>query len=202
MGQQPLTRARLEAAGIGAFFRPRDLAPLATSFRQLQRLVAHGVVERVGAGLYRLTEVEPTERETIAMVASATPKAIICLLSALSVHEIGTHLPHEVWIAVDRKARKPRRVPAKLRIVNFSGVMLTWGVIGMRMQGVRVSITSPARTVVDCFRYRRKIGLNVAMEALREAVRSRKATVDEISRAAEVCRIRTVIGPYMDALSA
>jgi len=197
-----LTKASLEAAGIGAFFRPRDLAPLGTSFRQLQLLVAEGVVERVGAGLYRLSEVEPTERETIAMVASAVPKAIVCLLSALSVHEIGTQLPHEVWIALDRKARKPRRVPAKLRIVRFSGVMLTYGVIGMPMQGVRVSITSPARTVVDCFRYRRKIGLDVAMEALRDALRQRKATVDEIWRAAEVCRIQTVMGPYMDALSA
>ncbi len=103
-----LTTASLDAAGIGAFFRPR------------------------------------TERETIAMVASAVPKAIVCLLSALSVHEIGTQLPHEVWIALDRKARKPRRVPAKLRIVRFSGVMLTYGVIRIPMQGVRVSITSPS----------------------------------------------------------
>jgi predicted transcriptional regulator of viral defense system len=197
-----ITTANLEAAGIGAFFRPRDLAPLGTTFRQLQHLVAQGVVERVGAGLYRLTEVEPTERETIAMVGSAVPKAIVCLLSALSVHEIGTQLPHEVWIALDRKARKPARVPAKLRIVRFSGVMLTYGVIRMPMQGVRVAITSPARTVVDCFRYRRKIGLDVAMEALRDAVRGRKATVDEIWRAADVGRIQTVMGPYMDALSA
>jgi predicted transcriptional regulator of viral defense system len=197
-----LSKARLESAGLGAFFRPRDLAPLGVSFKQLQRLVSEGKVEKLGEGLYRLTEVEPTELETIAMVASAAPNAIVCLLTALRVHEIGTQSPHEVWIALDRKGRKPTRVPAKLRIVRFSGAMLTYGVVKRSMLGVPVSITSPARTVVDCFRYRNKVGIDVAMEALRDAVRSRKATVNEISRAAEVCRIRTVMKPYLEALSA
>lgn len=197
-----LSKARLESAGLGAFFRPRDLAPLGVSFKQLQRLVSNGKVEKLGEGLYRLTEVEPTELETIAMVASAAPSAIVCLLTALRVHEIGTQSPHEVWIALDRKGRKPTRVPAKLRIVRFSGAMLTYGVIKRPMLGVPVSITSPARTVVDCFRYRKKVGIDVAMEALRDIVRTRKATVDEISRAAEVCRIRTVMKPYLEALSA
>ena len=196
-----LTKARLQTAGIGAFFRPQDVQPLGVSFRQLQRLVSTGKVEKVGSGLYRLSAVEPTELETIAMVASAAPKAIVCLLTALRVHEIGTQSPHEVWIALDRKGRKPSRVPTKLRIVRFSGAMLTYGVIKRTMLGVPVSITSPARTVVDCFRYRNKVGLDVAMEALRDAVRARKTTVDEISRAADVCRIRTVIGPYLEALS-
>jgi len=198
----PLDRTRLEAAGLGAFFRPRDIEPLGISFKQLQRLVSQGTVEKLGEGLYRLSEIEPTELETIAMVASAAPNAIVCLLTALRVHEIGTQSPHEVWIALDRKSRKPTRVPTKLRIVRFSGAMLTYGVIKRTMLGVPVLITSPARTVVDCFRYRNKVGLDVAMEALRDTVRRRKATVDEISRAAEVCRIRTVMKPYLEALSA
>ena len=198
----PLTQAWLKASGIGAFFRPRDVAPLGVSFRQLQRLVSRGTVEKLGEGLYRLLEVEPTELETIAMVASAVPNAIVCLLTALRVHEIGTQSPHEVWIAIDRKGRKPRRVPTKLRIVRFSGAMLTYGVVKRSMLGVPVSITSPARTIVDCFRYRNKVGIDVAMEALRDAVRTRKTTVDEISRAADVCRIRTVMKPYLEALSA
>ena len=197
-----LTKARLDAAGVGAFFRPRDVLPLGVSFRQLQRLVAGGTVEKLGGGLYRLSEVEPNEFETIAMVASAAPNAIVCLLTALRVHEIGTQSPHEVWIALDRKSRKPTRVPALVRIVRFSGAMLTYGVVKRSMLGVPVSITSAARTVVDCFRYRNKVGIDVAMEALRDAVRSRITTVDELSRAAEVCRIRTVIGPYLEALSA
>ena len=198
----PLTKEYLETAGIGAFFRPRDIAPLGVSFRQLQKLAAGGVVERIGSGLYRLSEVEPTEMETIAMVACAVPNAIVCLLTALRVHEIGTQSPPEVWIALDRKRRKPVGLPTRVRIVSFSGAMLTYGVVRRSMLGVSVSITSPARTVVDCFRYRNKVGIDVAMEALRDAVRSRKTTVDEISRAAEVCRIRTVIGPYLEALSA
>lgn len=202
MDKPRLTQARMDAAGVGAFFRPRDVLPLGVSFRQLQRLVAEGTVEKLGSGVYRLSEVEPSEFETIAMVATAAPDAIVCLLSALRIHAIGTQSPHQVWLAIDRKARVPRRLPAKVRIVRFSGQMLTYGVVTQSMQGVKVRLTNPARTVVDCFRYRKKIGLDVAMEALRDAVRSRKAMVGEIDRAAEVCRIRTVIGPYLEALSA
>lgn len=165
-------------------------------------MVTEGRVERVGSGLYRLADVEATEMETIAMVASAVPHAIVCLLSALRVHDIGTQSPRQVWLAIDRKARSPTRLPAAVTIVRFSGQMLTYGVTTQPMQGVAVRLTSPARTVVDCFRYRKKIGLDVAMEALRDAVRSRKAMVSEIDRAAEVCRIKTVIGPYLEALSA
>jgi predicted transcriptional regulator of viral defense system len=202
MEEQRLTKARLNAAGVGAFFRPRDVLSLGLSFRQLQRLVVAGTVEKIGGGVYRLSEVEPDAFETIAMVAAAAPDVIICLLSALRVHEIGTQSPHQVWLAIDRKARIPRRLPARVRIVRFSGPMLTYGVVTQSIQGVKVRLTNPARTVVDCFRYRNKIGLDVAMEALRDAVRSRKAIVSEIDRAAEVCRIRTVIGPYLEALSA
>lgn len=200
--QSELTSAHLQRAGVGAFFRPRDVVPLGLTHYQLQRMVAEGHIERVGLGLYRLADVEATELETIAMVASAVPHAIVCLLSALRVHDIGTQSPYKVWLAIDRKARKPRRLPAKASIVRFSGQMLSYGVITQSIQGVRVLITNPARTVVDCFRYRNKVGLDVAMEALRDAVRSRKAMVGEIDRAAEVCRISTVIGPYLEALSA
>jgi predicted transcriptional regulator of viral defense system len=197
--QSRLTPARLKAAGVGSIFRPRDLQPLAISFAEIGRLVASGTVEKIGPGLYRLTAAEPTEFETLAIVASAVRGGIICLLSALRFHAIGTQAPHEVWIGLDRKARKPVRLPAKIRFVRFSGPMLTYGVETHHIQGVPVKITSPARTVVDCFRYRRKIGLDVALEALRDAVRARKATVDEITRAAEVCRARTVMETYLAA---
>jgi predicted transcriptional regulator of viral defense system len=110
---------------MGAFFRPRDLKPLALSFPELQCLVAAGAVEKVGRGLYRLAAVEPEAFETIAMVSSAIPGGIICLLSALRIHDIGTQAPHEVWLALDRKARKPAHPPARVRIVRFSGAMLS-----------------------------------------------------------------------------
>ncbi|MBI4305680.1 MAG: transcriptional regulator [Chloroflexi bacterium] len=202
MKEARLTRAGLEAAGIGVFFRPRDLEPIGVSFHDLQGLVKAGTVEKVGSGLYRLASAHPTENETIAMVSSAVPRGIVCLLSALRFHGIGTQSPHEVWIALDRKARKPSRLPTKgVRFVRFSGAMLTYGVQERPILGVQVRLTSPARTVVDCFRYRNKLGLDVATEALREAVRTRAATVDEIVRAAEFCRARTVLRPYLEALA-
>jgi predicted transcriptional regulator of viral defense system len=197
----PLTPARLRKSGLGVFFRPRDIEPLGVSFPDLQRLVGEGAVEKVGPGLYRLAAAEPDELETIAMVASAIPTGIVCLLSALRIHNIGTQAPHEVWLALDRKARKPSRPPVRVRIVRFSGAMLTYGVQNRSILGVPVRVTSPARTVVDCFRYRNKIGRDVALEALREAVGARAASVDEIMRAAEVCRARTILRTYLEALS-
>ena len=195
-----LTAAALEEAGIGAFFRPRDVDALGVPYRRLRGLVAAGAVENLGGGLYRLAEVEPTELETVAMVAAAVPHAIVCLMTALRVHQIGTESPHEVWIAINRKARRPTRVPAQIRVVWFSKAMLTYGVVRRPMLGVPVAITSPARTVVDCFRYRNKYGLDTALEALRDVLRQRLATVDEIMRAASVCRARTVLQPYMEAV--
>lgn len=196
-----ITFADLQRSGVGAYFRPRDIEPLGVTYYQLRRMVADGRVEAVGHGLYRLAETDVTEMETLAMVASAIPQGIVCLLSALRVHEIGTQSPWQVWMAIDRKARKPTRLPSSVRIVRFSGAMLTYGVDTTTMLGVPVRITSPARTVVDCFRYRNKVGLDVAMEALRDAVQSRRARVSEIDRAADVCRMKTVMAPYLMALS-
>ena len=195
-----LDTAQLQAAGLGTFFRPRDLEPLGISHRRLQGLVAGGLVENFGNGLYRLSEVEPTELETIAMVAAAIPNAVMCLLTALRFHEIGTQSPHEVWIALDRKARKPAYPPSRVRIVRFSGAMLTYGVVCHSALGVPFRITSPARTVVDCFRYRNKFGLDIALEALHDGLQSRITTVDAIMRAAEACRMRTVMRAYLEAL--
>ena len=197
---ESLDTARLQESGLGVYFRPRDIAPFGVSHRRLQGLVSEGAVENLGNGLYRLAEVEPTEAETQAMVAAAVPKAIICLLTALHFHHIGTQAPHEVWIALDRKARKPTRAPARVRIVRFSGVMLTHGVVVHSLLGVPVRVTSPARTVVDCFRYRNKLGLDIAIEALRDALSLRVATIDEIMHTADACRARSVISAYVQAL--
>jgi predicted transcriptional regulator of viral defense system len=202
MRPPPITRKHLEKAGAGVLFSPRDLAPLGFSYERLQGLVQAEVVEKIGRGLYRLSEAEPTEHETIAMVCKRIPKGVVCLLTALQVHGIGTQTPRQVWIALDRKARKPRLHGLPVRVVRFSGRMLQYGVWTRHMLGVPVRITSPARTVVDCFRYRNKIGLDVALKALRDGVRSRIATVDEIVRAADVCRVRTVIQPYLESLAA
>ncbi len=193
--------ASLREARFGAFFRFRDPARLGFSPYALKRLVAAGEVEKIRPGLYRLADAETSEMETIAMIAAVVPTGIVCLLSAIWIHGIGTQAPHEVWVALDRKARKPSRLPARVRVVRFSGPMLTYGVKTHRILGVPVRVTSPARTVVDCLRYRNKIGLDVATEALRETLRARQGTVDDILRAAEVCRARTVIRPYLEAMA-
>lgn len=201
MGKSKGTQVRLSETTLPVLFRADDLELRGISRRRLPTLLKSGEIERVSRGLYRIASVEPDKLETVAMVASAVPDGIVCLLSALQIHEIGTQSPHEVWIAIDRKARKPSRLPAKVRVVRFSGAMLTYGIQSMSITGVPVRITTPARTVVDCFRYRNKIGLDVALEALRETVRTKKAMVDEIMRAADFCHARTVIRHYVEALT-
>jgi predicted transcriptional regulator of viral defense system len=163
-------------------------------------MLGAGEVDQIGHGLYRYHAVEPTELETVATICARVPNAIVCLLSALAIHDIGTQQPPEVWIALDRKARKPRFDDIAVRIVRFSGPMLQYGITTRLIQGVPMRITSPARTVVDCFRYRNKLGLDIALEALRDALDRRLASVDELVSAAEACRIYSVMKPYLQAV--
>ncbi len=182
-------------------FRPRDVEALGIPRNEIRGWLRSGAAERVGRGLYRPAGAEPSEHETIARVAARVPLAVVCLLTALRVHGLGTQSPREVWIALDRKARKPQLGDLPVHLVRFSGPMLTYAVESREVQGVPMHITSPARTVVDCFRYRNKIGLDVALEALRDALARRRANVAEILRIAEVGRVRRVIEPYVEAAS-
>ena len=192
----------LEKLGEQSFFRSRDAAELGVHSRSLRRLVDEGALERVARGLYRVTEAELTEHYTLAAVCARVPDAIICLLTALRVHELGTQLPRKVWIAIPHRAREPHAPELPIRVVRFSGVSLRYGVASTTFDGVPALITTPARTVVDCFRFRRLFGMHVALEALREALYDRKATPDQIWRAAETCRARSLVGPALEALSA
>ena len=191
----------LRNIGAKTFFRQRDAAAVGVHSRALRRLVNDGSVERVARGLYRRTDAELTEHYTRAAVCARVPSAVVCLLTALSVHELGTQLPHEVWIAIPHKARTPRLPGLPVRVVRFSGAALRYGVVNATFEGVPARITSPARTVVDCFRFRRLVGKDVAIEALRDALRDRKASVDQIWRAADVCRAKSLVGPVLDALT-
>ena len=191
----------LRGLGVKTFFRPSDAAELGVDSRRLRRLVDDGSVERVARGLYRLADAEPTEHYSLAAVCTRVPGAIICLLSALSVHGLGTQLPREVWIAIPHKARTPRLPELPVKVVRFSGASLRYGVGNAAFEGVPARITSPARTVVDCFRFRRLVGKDVALEALGDALRERKASADEIWRAAEVCRAKSLVGPVLEVLS-
>ena len=142
-----------QSLGARGFFRQRDAAQLGVHSRQLQQLVAAGSVERVARGLYRLADMEPTEHYTLAAVCARVPNAIVCLLSALSVHGLGTQLPWQEWIAIPHKARAPQLAELPVKIVRFSGASLQYLVVSATFEGVPTRITSPARTVVDCFRF-------------------------------------------------
>ena len=191
----------LRKLGAKTFFRQRDAAEVGVHSRTLRRLVDDGSVERVARGLYHVADAEPTEHYTLAAVCARVPGSIVCLLSALSVHGLGTQLPWQVWIAIPHKARTPRFSNLPVQVVRFSGAGLRYGVEDTTFEGVPARITSPARTVVDCFRFRRLVGKDVALEALRDALHDRRASVAEILRAAEVCRARSLVVPVLEALT-
>ena len=175
-------RGRLRAAGITGFFRPGKLQAAGLTRDQLPALLRSGGVERVGRGLYRIAGAAPTENYSLAMACARVPNSVVCLLSALRVHGIGTKAPPEVWLAIPHKARAPRLRELRLRVVRFSGPAWTLGVQRAEFEGVPARITSPARTVVDCFRFERLVGPEAAMEALVDALRRRKTTIAELSR--------------------
>ena len=171
---------------LPSFFRPTTAEGAGLSYETLQGLVRAGKVERVGRGLYRRVDWEPTEHHTLAAACARVPESVVCLLSALQVHGIGTRLPAEVWLAVPNKARAPRVRETRIRLVRFSGAAWSYGVTPITFEGVHARVTNPARTVVDCFRYQRRVGGEAAKEALYDALRQRKVTVDALYRVLDV----------------
>ncbi|MGH7647745.1 MAG: type IV toxin-antitoxin system AbiEi family antitoxin domain-containing protein [Gemmatimonadaceae bacterium] len=182
----PASLQRLRRARLGSFFRPRQLVEAGLTRDQLPALVRSGAVEKIGRGLYRLADAEPTENYGLALACARVPTSVVCLLSALRVHDIGTQSPAAVWLAIPRKAREPRLPELQLRVVRFQGVAWKFGVKETEFEGVPGRITSPARTIVDCFRFERLVGAEVAIEALTDGLRQRKVTVAELSRVEEV----------------
>ena len=179
----------------------RELALAGIHRQVLTRLVSSGELERVARGLYRLPERPVTEHHGLAIVGAAVPQGIICLLSALQFHGIGTQLPSQVWIAIDGRAKRPTLKHPPLRVVRYTGAALTEGTATHRLEGQTVRIYGIAKTLADCFKYRHKIGLDVALEALRESWRARRFTMDELDYFAGICRVRRVMRPYLEALT-
>ena len=179
--------------------RTRDVTAAGIARTYLNRLLAEGILDRTARGVYVLSEGEPTEQRSLAEAARRVPHGVVCLLSALQFHELTTQAPFEVWIAIDRKARMPQSGSPPLHVVRFSGTALKYGVQNKTLEGVDVRVYSPAKTVADCFKYRHKIGIDVAIEALRDCLRQKKATLDELWESAKVCRMTNVIRPYLEA---
>jgi predicted transcriptional regulator of viral defense system len=180
--------------------RPRDLVSHGISRQSLIRLVKKQILVRPARGLYVLADAEVSEHHSLAEVAKLVPSGIVCLLSALRFHELTTQEPFEVWLALSNKAWKPENTPTSLRIVRFSEQALTHGVESHVVEGVSVNVFSPAKTVADCFKFRSTVGVDIAVEALKDCWEQKKATMDEIWEAAKACRMSGVMRPYMESL--
>ena len=191
----------LELAQQG-LLRVCDLTSRGLHPEYLRRLYQKGLVRREGRGLYIAADAEISVHYGLAQVAKRVSHGVICLLSALSFHEIGTQLPHQVWMAIDRRAARPKMQFPPLRVMRFSGTALTEGIETYQIEGVPVQIFNPAKTVADCFKYRNKIGLDVALEALKECILDRRTTMDDLWHFAKVCRMTNVMRPYMEAIVA
>mgnify|MGYP001819404676 FL=1 len=194
------TRRILEIVEKAGVLRPRDLDPHNIPRIYLSRLCERGLLQRVGRGLYVLPDADVSEHHTLAEAGKRVPHGVVCLLSALRFHGLTTQSPSEVWLAIGNKAWRPQVDYPPLRFVRFSERTLEAGVEEYSIEGVLVRIYNPAKTVADCFKYRNRIGLDVAMEALRDCRRQRSCTNDELWHYAKICRVANVMKPYMEAI--
>jgi len=197
--QRQRTLALLQERGLT---RLRELAAAGVAEETVARLVRAGEIVRLARGLYQLPDADLQAEHSFAEAAKLVPKGVICLISALQFHRLTVQLPPFIWMAIDRTTRKPALKSPPVRFVRFSGMALTLGVEEHVIEGVKVRIYDPAKTVVDCFRYRNKIGSDVALEGLREAIRQKRARPDDIARYAKACRAWTVVKPYLEAVLA
>ena len=181
--------------------RSRDLTAQALRTILLSRMVAAGKLERVARGVYSLPGRELSEQRSLAEVALRMPRGVVCLLSALRVHGIGTQAPFEVWLAIPPHTPTPRLDQPALRVVRMSGPALSEGVEPINIDGVQVPVFSAAKTVADCFKFRNKIGLDVALEALRDGWAQRKLTMDALWHYAAVNRVSNVMRPYLESIT-
>ena len=196
--QRVLDLASQKGKGL---LRASDLDAIDAPRVVLTRLIAAGLLDRVGRGLYRLPGHPISEHEGLMVVATKAPQAVFCLLTALQFHGLTTQLPRQVWIAMPRGSHSPRIDYPPIRMVQMAGRAHLSGVEEHLCNEVKVRIYSPAKTVVDCFKHRNKIGLDVALEALKDAWRTRKASADDLWRYAQDCRVATVMRPYMEAVA-
>lgn len=190
----------LSLARRSGVIRPGDVRAHGIAPVYLTRLVRSGGLVRVGRGLYSLANGSATADRTVVEAARHVPRGVVCLLSALRLHGLTTQMPPAVWVAIGVKARRPVSAGPPLEIVRMSGPALRSGIEERVIEGVRVRVYGPAKTVADCFKFRNKIGLDVAIEALRD-YRRRRGSVDELLQYAEICRVARLMRPYLEALS-
>jgi predicted transcriptional regulator of viral defense system len=192
----------LELARSKGVLRTRDVDSAGASRALLASLTDEGKLLKLGRGLYALPDREVSAYDSFAEVAVRSENGVLCLLSALRFHDLTTQQSSDVWLAIPHKAHAPRFDYPPLRIVRMSGASMSEGVETVAVAGTQVRVFGVAKTVADCFKYRNKIGLDVALEALREAWNGKRATMDELWRYAEICRVANVMRPYLEAVGA
>lgn len=184
----------------GAILQTRDFNAAGVPSTYLRRLLDEGLIVRIGRGIYQYTEADLTASHSLAVVSKAVPHGVICLLSALQFHELTTQLPHQVWVFVKHGKWTPSRPPVSLRVIRTGAEVLSEGTEHHTIEGVCVPVTIPAKTVADCFKHRNKVGIDVAIEAMKECLYDRETSVDEIWRYAEMNRVANVMRPYLEAV--
>lgn len=194
------TQRVLDLARQRGMLRASHLQSLGVTRVVLTRLAATGQLERVGRGLYRLPDTPSSERESLAIIATKVPQAVFCLLTALQIHELTTQLPRQVWIAMPQGSHSPKIDYPPVKMVQFTGEAYSEGIEVMHADQVKLRVYGVAKTVADCFKHRNKIGLDVAIEALRDALAQKKATANDLWRFAKICRVANVMRPYLEAL--
>ena len=194
------TQQVIALASQHGLLRASQLQALGIARVTLSRLAASGQLERVGRGVYRLAGAQGSEHESLATVAVKVPQAVFCLLTALQLHELTTQLPRQVWIAMPQGSHAPKMDYPPVKMVQFSGEAYAAGVEVVQVDQVALRVYGVAKTVADCFKHRNKIGLDVAIEALKDALTQRKATADDLWRFAKICRVANVMRPYLEAL--
>ncbi len=191
-----------ELFGNATVLRSKDLEQRGLARSRIRDAMESGMLERVGHGLYSRCGAELTEHHSLVQVTRRVPSAAICLLSALRFHDLTTQNPHEVWIAIGSKDRRPKLNEIPLKVLRFGPGHFDLGLEEHEVEGTRLRVYSVARTVVDLFRYRNKVGLDVALEALKDGLRERRFTLAEINRIARACRMESVMKPYLESLTA
>lgn len=197
--QRDRALALLKARGM---LRLKDFVAAGIAPETLARLVRDELVVRPARGMYQLADAQVDAAHALAEAALLVPKGVICLISALQFHGLTLQMPSAVWMGIDSAAWRPRIAYPPIRFVRFAAPALREGAKRHRIDGVDVPVTEPARTIADCFRYRSKVGLDVALEGLREGLRRRRCTPDQIHRAATAARVWSVLRPYLEAIVA
>ena len=198
--ESEILKRTLELAHSIGVLRPRDLRQYGIPTDYLVRLYQRGYLDRIARGLYVLAEASPSENRTLAEVCKRVPNGVVCLLSALRYHGVTTQLPSEVWLAIASNARRPREPRLPIKIVHLSGAALVEGVEEHDVEGVGVRVYGVAKTVADCFKHRNKIGVDIAVEALRDCLEQKRCSRDDIWKYAKVCRVANVMRPYLEAM--